>query len=366
MRRDLEDLHISIEMMDTRFNDPPNNEWKKDIQAERRTNDQVPDSPYLQGLMKGKGLLQMASAVNYDYCKRHGYEFRVHGNIPNMVVAPTWYKIPLMRSWLKSAKERKKPSLFVFVDSDSYFVAPQVSLESWITQTGLKLEGQQWSFMMTSEQDFQPFGAPLFEHGQKEGVVMDDMAVDGGVKAYPNGGVILAYIDPNDEVRMASFEKAINTWALSICEGGPDALLENNHRMCCYLANNVFHEQGCLHGLLYHKRWPQSIRDTMSTALYIWGESTPSNQWGLHAAENGEEHMSQWNGPWGQYIRHIWGHPQHSHKRTYALHDHISAWSIDVEKLWAAINVMAKSGEPLVFDERVNNKCCRNVNGEGA
>lgn len=215
-----------------------------------------------------------AAAINLHYAKRHGYIFRMYCQGDSRGFATAWLKVVALEQLFEEASARSGPTYVVLMDSDSFIRQVEVGLPEWIRQQGLNITAEPWSVMYGQESVVGPFKKPQ----------------------WVNTGVAYGYIDPTDPERLAAGLTALRRWQSSVCDGCSEFQTDDKHPW----------EQGCLEKLL---RVPGPIRDAINVSA---------------------SHMNAWNGPWGQYIRHVWGGPG-KELRKILFSDMVLSHQIDVE-----------------------------------
>merc|ERR1712070_923755 len=115
-----------------------------------------------------------------------------------------------------------------------------------------------------------------------------------GTANMPNTGTMLGYVDPAEILRARRAVRALETWQQAACAP-----------ICAKYKLEHPWEQGCLFELL---------------------ASNTELQNEVHIAPG---HMNRWNGPWGEFIRHVWG-GKGKELRRWVFDDMIATLQLDV------------------------------------
>lgn len=194
-----------------------------------------------------------AIAINLFYAQKHGYEYRIYCDVTHHSVRAEWAKVAMVARLLEEAKNGIEPVFYLILDSDAYISVPDIPLLWWLETHGVFIENESWSIMMSRESTVaHKFNAPFAL----------------------NSGVWYAYADPFDSARIARTIAAVDELTAAACDA-----------RCAYWRQNHAYEQSCLIKLL---ETSQLIRSVFNVT---------------------RSHMNYWNGPWGQFVRHLWKGP---------------------------------------------------------
>ena len=219
---------------------------------------------------------RQGTAINLDYTRRHGYDFRMYCQGDAKGFANAWLKVSVLESLFDEAAKLDSPTYILLIDSDVYIRATAMKLPDWMKQNGIDFANVPWSLMYS-----------------KESVVPGKFKDPGWI----NTGAAYGYVDPSDKVRTAAALKMLRTWREASCTDCEDFQTEDKHPW----------EQGCMERLL-------------KTSSIIQQQVNISHS-----------HMNTWNGPWGAYLRHAWGGPGKD-LRKWVFEDKALSLQLDVEK----------------------------------
>ena len=214
-------------------------------------------------------------ALNKFYADRHRYEFRFYWHAVHTGIDPIWIKVSLaVKLFHEDAGE---PTLILLMDSDAFVASPDVDLPWWLRFNGIDFNVTQFSIMLAQESKVpNRFQDPL----------------------YWNAGVLYMYKDVSGSQRHRDALEALKIWEAAPCQP-----------VCAHLRWNPKLDQGCLE--ILYKTNPFIGRVVNRTEL----------------------HMNVFNGPWGQFVRHLWGGVG-IELRHVIPQDQAARYLIDVEKIY--------------------------------
>ena len=235
------------------------------------------------------------AAINLHYAQKHGYEYIVFCEGDTHNVSSAWLKVAAMEWLVRRASVQETPTYILMLDSDAYVRAIDTRLEDWLVTNNVKFPSLSWSLMLARESKAGPFdpSAMLAKHRNKL-----------------NTGVAYAYVDPAQQDRTGRFLVVLQLWQRSTCDSA----------LCLRYSWVHPWEQGCLEKLLFTAN--ESLRATQQQVESV-----------VHVSQ---QHMNLWNGPWGVFVRHVWGGPG-KEKRLYDFDDMVDSYRIDVPASLAAI-----------------------------
>jgi hypothetical protein len=267
---------VVIAVVETRFCEPVEKKprWKNDYKHKRN-------------------MRRWGAAINLNYAKKHGYEFRMYCRGDSHGFANAWLKVSLLEGLFEEAKQFAVPSYVLLIDSDTYVRATETKLPDWMKGHGVDFAQVPWSLMYS-----------------QESVVEGKFKEPGRL----NTGAAYGYINPADVQRTRDAIAALALWRQAACGNCTDYQTEDKHPW----------EQGCLERLLDTS--PQ-IQQTVNVSM---------------------QHMNTWNGPWGAYLRHAWGGPG-KEVRNWVFEDMVLTHLIDVDE---SINAVLTNhlGPNITFD----------------
>jgi hypothetical protein len=231
------------------------------------------------------------AAINHHYAVRHNYSFSLWSNLdPNSrpVFALPWVKIPLYIKLLERTEATGRPRVFLFLDSDAFVSAPLSTVESWLRGFGLypAMLDAEWSMLFSREGKMDSTSA------------FEDVGDESQIQSI-NAGVAVMYVDPKNTSRTAAMRRLLGAWRDSSCNfrqahGSPTApygvMLPGNRQ-----EQAIFAECGEL-----QKDWPAEQK-CLQDALVNGVSEIPRV---VHVPEL---QMNWLNGPWGIFVRHMWG-----------------------------------------------------------
>ena len=267
---------VILVMVETRFCTPAekNPRWARDYRAKRT-------------------MRRQAAAINYEYARRHGYEFRMYCHANSNGFATAWIKVRILEALYEEAAARAGPTYILLVDSDVYMRAFEVPLPDWLRRQRVDVAAVGWSLMYA-----------------KESVVPGKFKKPNWI----NTGAAYGYVDPADTQRTRRAIDALRLWQTAACDKCVQFQTEDKHPW----------EQGCLEVLL---------------------KESPLVQGAVNVTHS---HMNLWNGPWGVFARHAWGGPG-KELRKWVFDDMVASHRIDVEATVAKI-LAGHLGQNLTFD----------------
>eukprot|EP00039_Didymoeca_costata_P019554 m.337987 g.337987 ORF g.337987 m.337987 type:complete len:357 (-) comp18285_c0_seq1:1511-2581(-) len=237
-------------------------------------------NPRWRGDYKAKRKMRRASAaINLQYARLHNYTFTLFCEGDSRGFASAWLKVRVLEELFLTAQRSNRPTYILLMDSDSFVSAMHMPLQTWLEQNDVNFKSSDFSIMYSNE-------SPVPDHFK---------ASDS--KEMLNTGVAYAYADPQNVSRFQAGLKTLEYWQKSVCNECIEFQTEDKHPW----------EQGCLEILLKDKpsKFPTEIK--------------------IHGG-----HMNLWNGPWGQYVRHVWGGPGKS-LRKWLFDDMIARYLINVD-----------------------------------
>lgn len=223
---------------------------------------------------KGDGEKANIAITSY-YAKSHNYEFRVYTDAVHNMVWAAWIKVTLLLKLFE--EETAEPTLILLLDSDAFIASPDTDLMHWLTKHGVDFTSSSWSIMISQESEVRNhFSVPLFW----------------------NTGAIYAYKDVYNTRRLSRTIEALRQWEAAACND-----------LCSKWRFQHAFDQKCLE-VLY-----------LQLPLFkeVFNRTTV--------------HMNVFNGPWGQFVRHLWGGPG-KELRNIVQEDLTARYLIDVERTY--------------------------------
>ena len=204
-----------------------------------------------------------------------------------------WLKVAVMQRMMHEAMAAAVPTYVLVIDSDAFMRSTYTSLPQWLRINGIVMRNMSWSMMVATEDAVGPF-VP-------------------GTANMPNTGAMMGYVDPADAPRGRRAIGALETWQRAACTP-----------RCAKFRQEHPWEQGCLFELL---------------------ASSSELQAEMHVAPG---HMNRWNGPWGEFVRHVWG-GSGKEIRGWVFTDMINTLQLDVA---AAVSRVTEAAirEPVRLD----------------
>lgn len=242
-----------------------------------------------------------AAALNLHYADLHGYTFTMFCDLLiENGTAEAWGKIKALKYLMQLAKQQQYPTYVVVLDSDAYFHAMYMELEYYMEKQNTGIKESSWSILVSKEN----IVGSLSEINQI------------------NTGVLYGYVDPTDTSRYEKAISALDSWVDASCN------------ICEEFKQNHPWEQGCLEVLLgLNSTHPVTPNPLVKSAIAV----SPL-------------HMNAWNGPWGTFVRHIWGGPG-KEMRGYAFVNEVASHQVDVQHAYERI-IQNLTAPQLVFDPR--------------
>ena len=245
-------------------------------------------------------------AINLHYAQKHGYEYIMFCETNGTSVDSPWLKVAAMEWLAQRAMARGIPTYILILDSDAFVRAIDTRLEDWFDTNGVSFPSASWSMMLSGENKVGTF----------------DPAVV-GTSNHLNSGVLYGYVDPAQRDRAERFLAMLRLWQSASC----------SEALCLKFAKTHPWEQGCLEKLMYDETLRASALSTTELQL-------------LQLAVNvSQQPMNVWNGPWGVFVRHVWGGPGMDKRFDYFT-DMVDSYDIDVPKSLASIKA-GMLGPPL-------------------
>ena len=235
------------------------------------------------------------AAINLHYAQKHGYEYIVFCNGDARGATDAWLKVAALEWLVERAAREAVPTYLLLVDSDSVIRAMETRLEDWLPANNMSFPTLQWSLLFASETQVGSFD-PAKEGSEHPEVPRNLL----------NTGVAYGYVDPHDRDRLAALRRVLELWQQASCDAA----------LCLGFSRPEQHpwEQGCLQKLLFN-----TTKSIFQPVVHV-----------------SQQHMNLWNGPWGVFVRHVWGGPGKD-KRNWVFDDMIESYRIDVSASLAAI-----------------------------
>lgn len=240
-------------------------------------------------------LIGAAIAANAMYAVRHGYAFWLFCAVDTPGLHPSWGKVLAARVLLQLYADLNET--IILLDSDAFFIAANVGVTEYMHKHGVYFERASFNLMFSRE-SYIP------------GKLPEPYALNAGVwYMYSGGG--------DDRIETALY--AIDELMLSVCQPA-----------CRSFAQHWPLEQGCI--------------------LRLRATSEPF----ARAVNVTFSHMNVWNGPWGQFVRHVWSGPGHELFEQ-SVSEALLQYDFDARDVYARI-VRDNAQLPLSFkcEERIS------------